>query len=70
MIKDATIAYLPIAVSRRLYTQEANPETLIADYQYVKKATKNNNILLVDVREPDEVKEHGKIPNSINIPCK
>lgn len=36
----------------------------------MKGAISNNSILIVDVREPDEIKEHGKIPNSINIPCK
>ncbi|KPJ08854.1 Uncharacterized protein C4H3.07c [Papilio machaon] len=41
---------------------------MIVDYDYVKNATSNKNILIVDVREPDEIKEHGKIPNSINIP--
>ncbi|KPJ02914.1 Uncharacterized protein C4H3.07c [Papilio xuthus] len=41
---------------------------MIVDYEYVKNATTNKNILIVDVREPEEVKEHGKIPNSINIP--
>lgn len=43
---------------------------MIVDYDFVKNATTNKNILIVDVREPEEVKEHGKIPNSINIPCK
>lgn len=26
--------------------------------------------LLVDVRDPPEIKDTGKIPTSINIPCK
>ncbi|XP_047984062.1 putative thiosulfate sulfurtransferase, mitochondrial isoform X2 [Leguminivora glycinivorella] len=52
----------------RLYSDKIEPPTLTADYKYVKKATTNSSVLIVDVREPDEVKEHGKIPNSINIP--
>ncbi|XP_061711322.1 uncharacterized protein LOC133520723 isoform X1 [Cydia pomonella] len=52
----------------RLYSEKIEPPTLTADYNYVKKATRNSSVLIVDVREPDEVKEHGKIPNSINIP--
>ncbi|CAH0763945.1 unnamed protein product [Diatraea saccharalis] len=45
-----------------------NPEEMIVSFEEVKNATSNNNVLIVDVREPDEIKEHGKIPNSINIP--
>lgn len=29
-----------------------------------------NDIQLIDVREPYELIESGKIPNSINVPCK
>lgn len=43
---------------------------MIVEYDYVKKATSDDNIYIIDVREPEEVKEHGKIPNSVNIPCK
>ncbi|XP_059056764.1 rhodanese domain-containing protein CG4456-like [Achroia grisella] len=52
----------------RMYSVHVNPEEMIVDYEYVKNATELNNVLIVDVREPDEIKEHGKIPNSINIP--
>ncbi|XP_028028960.1 thiosulfate sulfurtransferase/rhodanese-like domain-containing protein 3 [Bombyx mandarina] len=55
------------ALSLRLYS-ESKVETKVADYDEVVKAISNNNILLIDVREPDEVKDHGHIPNSINIP--
>nr|XP_053603272.1 uncharacterized protein LOC128671110 isoform X2 [Plodia interpunctella] len=41
---------------------------MIVDFEQVKKATNQKDVLIVDVREPDEIKEHGKIPNSINIP--
>lgn len=58
------------AIPHRFYSAQVNPEELTVDYDYVKIATSNNNVLIVDVREPDEIKEHGKIPNSINIPCK
>ncbi|XP_045446905.1 putative thiosulfate sulfurtransferase, mitochondrial [Melitaea cinxia] len=53
---------------RRFYSEQARNEDVIVDYDYVKNATKNKNILVIDVREPNEVKEHGKIPNSVNIP--
>ncbi|XP_013200189.1 rhodanese domain-containing protein CG4456 [Amyelois transitella] len=53
----------------RLYTTPAgNFDKMIVNFEQVKKATTKNDILIVDVREPDEIKEHGKIPNSINIP--
>lgn len=52
-----------------MYAQEVSQKQVNVDYEYVQKATENNNVLIIDVREPEEVKEHGKIPNSVNIPC-
>lgn len=44
----------------------------IASYDEVKKISLEDKpeILLIDVREPDELKATGQIRNSINIPCK
>ncbi|KAI8424068.1 hypothetical protein MSG28_002689 [Choristoneura fumiferana] len=53
---------------RRMFSEKVETEAMSADYEHVKKATTDSKVLIVDVREPDEVKEHGKIPNSINIP--
>ncbi|CAH0605573.1 unnamed protein product [Chrysodeixis includens] len=55
---------------RRLYSvqTEKENERQTVDFEYVKRATSNASTLIIDVREPDEVKEHGKIPNSVNIP--
>nr|XP_026492857.1 putative thiosulfate sulfurtransferase, mitochondrial [Vanessa tameamea]XP_026492858.1 putative thiosulfate sulfurtransferase, mitochondrial [Vanessa tameamea] len=57
-----------VDVFRQFSTKQPRFEEVIVDYDYVKKATTNENILLIDVREPDEIKELGKIPNSVNIP--
>ncbi|CAG9559870.1 unnamed protein product [Danaus chrysippus] len=43
-------------------------EHMIVEYDHVKKATSDDKVYIIDVREPEEVKEHGKIPNSVNIP--
>lgn len=40
------------------------------DYSYVKGMAAQPEKCLVDVRNPDELQEAGKIPYSINIPCK
>lgn len=40
----------------------------IAYYEDVKALTEDSEKLLVDVREPNEIQESGKIPHSINIP--
>lgn len=45
----------------------ANP---IATYEEVKDLPNHPEKLLIDVREPHELQETGKIPTSINIPCK
>lgn len=44
----------------------------IVTYEDVKRVSENNkgDILLIDVREPQELVETGTIPNSVNIPCK
>uniref|UniRef100_S4PS43 Rhodanese domain-containing protein n=1 Tax=Pararge aegeria TaxID=116150 RepID=S4PS43_9NEOP len=57
-----------LTVPLRLYSEKVKVDELTVDYHQVKNATLNGNVLIVDVREPEEVKEHGKIPNSINIP--
>lgn len=43
--------------------------TSIATYEEIKDLPNHPDTLLFDVREPDEVLG-GKIPNSINVPCK
>ena len=37
-------------------------------YEDVIELTKKNEIILIDVREPSEVKETGKLPGSVHIP--
>lgn len=44
-------------------------EVKIVTYEEVKAMANEPQKLLVDVRNPDELKE-GKIPHSLNIPCK
>ncbi|XP_048479085.1 putative thiosulfate sulfurtransferase, mitochondrial [Plutella xylostella] len=56
-----------LVAARRQYSN-STPEEMIVDFDYVKKASAAKNKVIIDVREPDEIKEHGKIPNSINIP--
>lgn len=61
-------SHLTITNTVRSYSTPVNVEELTVDYNYVKKATTKDSTLIIDVREPDEIKEHGKIPNSVNIP--
>ena len=42
----------------------------IATYEEVKDLPNNPEKVLIDVREPQEIIDTGKIPTSINIPCK
>lgn len=63
-------SHLPSINIVRSYSAQINLEELTVDYDYVKQATANNSTLIIDVREPREIVEHGKIPNSVNIPCK
>lgn len=38
------------------------------DYEDILKAQKDDSVLIVDVREDDEIKETGKLPGSIHVP--
>ncbi|XP_065359554.1 rhodanese domain-containing protein CG4456-like [Calliphora vicina] len=40
----------------------------VVSYEEIKKLTDHSEQLLIDVREPKELQETGKIPTSINIP--
>ena len=42
----------------------------IMEFEDVKEGLANKSLVLIDVRNPDELVKHGKIPGSINIPCK
>ncbi|KRT80472.1 hypothetical protein AMK59_7744 [Oryctes borbonicus] len=43
-------------------------DTKLASFEEVKNLKDNKSVLLIDVREPQELKETGIIPGSINIP--
>lgn len=47
-----------------------NGMALNIDYEQLLEAQKNVNVLIVDVREPSEIQETGKLPGSIHIPSK
>lgn len=41
-----------------------------SDYKQILEAQKDENILIVDVREQPEIDETGKLPGSIHIPSR
>ena len=49
-------------------TESKNFATM--DFEGVKATVESKNALIVDVRNPNELQEHGIIPTSKNIPCK
>ncbi|KAH8311779.1 hypothetical protein KR044_008046 [Drosophila immigrans] len=57
---------LSFGIPQRLFS--SRPTIPIVDYAAVKKLPNEPQTLLIDVREPDELKETGQIPSSINIP--
>lgn len=42
----------------------------IVTYEEVKDLPNHPEKVLIDVREPQEILDSGKIPTSVNIPCK
>nr|XP_016937791.1 rhodanese domain-containing protein CG4456 [Drosophila suzukii] len=64
---SANAAGKPQNLMQRFYS--SNPPAIgIVDYDVVKKLPSEPQKLLIDVREPEELKETGQIPASINIP--
>ncbi|XP_014610963.1 PREDICTED: heat shock protein 67B2-like [Polistes canadensis] len=47
---------------------EEQNKSLIVNYDGILKAQKDESILIIDVREPSEINETGKLPSSIHIP--
>uniref|UniRef100_A0A8C2DI30 Sulfurtransferase n=1 Tax=Cyprinus carpio TaxID=7962 RepID=A0A8C2DI30_CYPCA len=39
-------------------------------YEQLKKLLLSDSSVVIDVREPWELREYGNIPGSINVPCK
>ena len=42
----------------------------VMEFEDVNAGLGDKSLLLIDVRNPDEIQQHGKIPGSINIPRK
>ena len=40
----------------------------VMEFEDVKAGLGDKSLVLIDVRNPDEIQQHGKIPGSINIP--
>ncbi|KAI4494097.1 hypothetical protein M0802_009251 [Mischocyttarus mexicanus] len=47
---------------------EEQNKSLIVNYDGILEAQKDETILIIDVREPSEINETGKLPGSIHIP--
>ena len=57
--------------AHRFSSKEAGLKVnIVMEYADVKSGLADKSIALIDVRNPDELVKHGKIPGSINIPCK
>jgi len=54
--------------SAKGYGNMAENPANIVQFDFLKEKLLLNGITLIDVREPSELKDDGKIPNSINIP--
>ncbi|KOX70303.1 Heat shock protein 67B2 [Melipona quadrifasciata] len=64
---------LQFSTSSSLHTDiktksEDNKKSLAVDYNDVLKAQNDSSILIIDVREKEEIDETGKLPGSIHVP--
>ncbi|CAL1299809.1 unnamed protein product [Larinioides sclopetarius] len=56
------------AFSRNFAANMSENKLAVIEFENLKDKLLKRNITLIDVREPKELKEDGKIPNSVNIP--
>ncbi|XP_005189462.2 rhodanese domain-containing protein CG4456-like [Musca domestica] len=63
-----TTAITRINFNKQYCTKTSINSIPIVGYEEIKQLTKYPNKLLIDVREPEELQETGRIPTSINIP--
>ncbi|KAF7397212.1 hypothetical protein HZH68_008434 [Vespula germanica] len=47
---------------------EGQIKSFTVDYNDILEAQKNDSVLIIDVREPSEIDETGKLPGSVHIP--
>ncbi|XP_070137623.1 rhodanese domain-containing protein CG4456 [Drosophila bipectinata] len=67
-VKPQRLTLIPARNLQQRFYSSQSPVIGIVDYDVVKKLPSEPQKLLIDVREPDELKETGQIPSSINIP--
>lgn len=70
LLKSAAAAAAAAAGARRYSVDAASPTKIwtFADIQKQLDTNEDKNVVFVDVREPAELRETGKIPGAINIP--
>lgn len=56
-------------VSKAPFSNMVDPKRVVS-YEDMLKVIQQPEKVIIDVRNPEEVKSTGKIPSSINIPCK
>lgn len=67
-INSQRLTQIPARNLQQRFYSSNSPVIGIVDYDVVKKLPSEPQKLLIDVREPKELKETGQIPSSINIP--
>ncbi|XP_017848812.1 rhodanese domain-containing protein CG4456 [Drosophila busckii] len=63
-----SVQSLSFEATKRFCSNNKTGTIGIVDYSVVKEIQNHPEKLLIDVRDPDELKETGQIPSSINIP--
>ncbi|KAL5280233.1 TSTD3 family protein [Megaselia abdita] len=66
-IRSLSILFLIVQISF-ITCKDEESKILVSDYEEVKDLPNHPEKLLIDVRGPEEIKEFGKIPTSVNIP--
>ncbi|XP_076292163.1 rhodanese domain-containing protein CG4456 [Lasioglossum baleicum] len=57
-----------VSKSKTTAMAEGDAKQMNLEYNDIVKAQKNDNVLIIDVREQSEIDETGKLPGSIHIP--
>ena len=53
----------------RSFSSSSSPSETNVSYDQLKQILASQSSVVIDVREPWELREYGHMPGSINVPC-
>lgn len=67
-LSASSVLFKQFSIGNPVLDKMVDPKRVVS-YEDMLKVIHQPEKVIIDVRNPDEVNETGKIPSSINIPC-